>query len=102
MQKASVSHGAANVVEEAQQFGVVDGSLAQLVLRASKVIDNGLIKLIDGRLDGWINYRWPLLYPVGCGDARPCWVSAQAHGVGHHRRIQGTSQPCRRHRSIAA
>ena len=71
-------------------------------LRASKVIDNGLIKLIDGRLDGWIEYRWPLLYPVGCGNARPCWVSAPPHRVGHHRRIQGTSQPCRRHRSIAA
>jgi len=36
------------------------------ILRAITIIDNGLIKIIDGNFRSRSKYRWPLLSSAGC------------------------------------
>ena len=71
-------------------------------VRAITIIDDALIKIIDGRPDGCREYRWPLLFSAWRDNDVPCLPSAPRHGVPHQCRIHGTSRPSRRQRSIAA
>ena len=74
------------------------------VLRAITIIDNGLIKIIDGRFE--CTKQVPVassLFRSGVMSGTLAFrVGVRQTGCRHQRRIQGTSQPSRRQRSIAA
>ncbi|MFI5460550.1 MAG: hypothetical protein ACHRXM_34480 [Isosphaerales bacterium] len=56
-------------------FGKLRTGYAPLV-RAITIIDNGLIKIIDGNFRSRSKYRWPLLSSAGCDSGSLAFVSA--------------------------